>query len=175
MTNGVVNLGNRIIDEQGNVVYFSDALVELLYDGFIPSEILYPQDDPDVTAFNKYSYENIDDIYYTIPKSIKPLEERRNEWFYPQKYDEINLSEFFINLCKTVEEKDRVNLELQLFQEKGFEKFLRCCIWLSDIIKENNWVSGSRGSAASSYLLYLLKIHQVDSIKYDLDIHEFLK
>ena len=52
----IINLGNRIIDEQGNVVYFTDSLIELLYNGEIPSEILFPQEDIDVIAFNKHSY-----------------------------------------------------------------------------------------------------------------------
>lgn len=172
----MLNLGNRLIDDNGNVVYFTDSLIELLYNGEIPSEILFPQNDPDVMAFNKNSYENFDDIQYTLPEKIISNEERKNQWFYPKKYDEINLEEYFSNLCKTVEEKDRVNLELKLYKEKGFEKFLRCCIWLSDKIKENNWVVGvGRGSSCASYLLYLIQIHLVDSIKYGLNIKEFLK
>ena len=54
----IFNLGNRLIDEQGNVVYFTTALMELLYRGEIPAEILFPKDDPDVEIFNKLSYEN---------------------------------------------------------------------------------------------------------------------
>jgi DNA polymerase III alpha subunit len=32
-----------------------------------------------------------------------------------------------------------------------------------------------RGSSVASYCLYILGVHKVDSIKYELDIHEFLK
>ena len=67
-------------------------------------------------------------------------------------------------------------MEIQLYEEKGFDKFLRFCIFLSEKIEENGWVIGvGRGSSCASYLLYLLKIHLVDSIKYNLDIKEFLK
>ena len=73
-------------------------------------------------------------------------------------------------------EKDRVKLELKMFLERDMEKFLRFCIYFSDMIKKNNWVVGvGRGSSVASYCLYLLKIHLVDSIKYNLDIKEFLK
>ena len=170
------NLGNRLIDDDGNVVYFTTSLMEMLYRGEIPSEILYPENDPDVTAFNKFSYENFDDIYYSLPKRIKSHEERKNFWFYPNKYDKINLLDYFGAKCKTRQEVERVVLELQMYQEKGFEKFLRFCIFLSEKIAENGWVIGvGRGSSCASYLLYLLKIHLVDSIKYGLDIKEFLK
>ena len=176
MTNGMLNLENRIIDDKGNVVYFTDALIELLYNGEIPSEILYPQNDPDVDAFNKYSYENLDDIFYTLPKTIKSLDERRNDWFYTEKYDNIDLNQYFNNLCNTQEELDRVNYEIKLYKEKGYEKFLRFCIFLPDKIAEKDWVIGvGRGSSCASYCLRLINIHMVDSIKYDLDIKEFLK
>ena len=56
------------------------------------------------------------------------------------------------------------------------EKFLRFCIFMSSKIKENNWVVGvGRGSSVASYCLYLLKIHLVNSIQYNLNIKEFLK
>lgn len=170
------NLGNRLIDDDGNVVYFTPALMELLYNGEIPSEVLFPKDDPDVVMFNKFSYENFDDVYYKLPEVLKSLQERKNNWFYPDKYNEINLLDYFLNLCQREDEKNRVKEELTLYIEKGFEHFLRFCIFLSDKIQENSWVIGcGRGSSCSSYLLYLLKIHLVDSIKYQLNITEFLK
>lgn len=174
--NGLLNLHNRVIDDNGNVVYFPDSLVELLYKGEIPSEILFPKDDPDVVAFNKYAYENYDDLEYKLPEKLLTHEERKDNWFYPDKYDQIDLVQYFIQLCTSQEQIDRVTMELELYRQKGFEKFLRCCIFLSDRIKENGWVIGvGRGSSCSSYCLFLLQIHLVDSLKYKLDIREFLK
>jgi DNA polymerase III alpha subunit len=41
---------------------------------------------------------------------------------------------------------------------------------------QNNVVWGvGRGSSVASYVLYLLGVHKIDSLKYNLDIHEFLK
>lgn len=174
--NDIINLGDRVIDDSGNVVYFIDSLIELLYNGEIPSEILYPKENQDVVLFNKLSYENFDDIYYSMPVNVKSTEERKNDWFYPNKYDEIDLYNYFLNLCSRNDERERVVMEIQLYQTKGFEKFLRFCIFLADKIKENNWAVGcGRGSSCCSYLLYLIKLHLVDSIKYNLDIKEFLK
>jgi DNA polymerase III alpha subunit len=43
-------------------------------------------------------------------------------------------------------------------------------------MRENNVVWGvGRGSSVASYVLYLLGVHKIDSIKYNLDIEEFLK
>jgi DNA polymerase III alpha subunit len=48
--------------------------------------------------------------------------------------------------------------------------------YLVDTLRENKVVWGvGRGSSVASYVLYLIGIHKIDSIKYDLDITEFLK
>lgn len=169
-------LDNRLIDKNGNVVYFSNALLELLYNGDIPSDILYPENDIDIELFNKYSYESFDNVSYSLPKSLKTIEERKNNWFYPEFYDKINLKDYFLNLCKNDEEKNRVLLELNMFEERDMNKFLRFCIYFSDMIKKYNWVVGvGRGSSVASFCLHLLKIHLVNPLKYNIDIKEFLK
>lgn len=177
----LINLGNRVIDECGNVVYFNEALIEMLYNDNIPNEILFSEKDCDVKAFNKLSYENFDDVYFKLPTKIQSIDDRKNDWFYPHEYDNLNLEEYFNNILNerginTFEIKNRVIEELRLYKEKDMEKFLRFCIYLSDIISTNNLTVGvGRGSSVASYLLYLIKIHLIDSIKYKLDIKEFLK
>jgi DNA polymerase III alpha subunit len=48
--------------------------------------------------------------------------------------------------------------------------------YLVDAMRENKIVWGvGRGSSVASYVLYLIGVHRIDSIKYDLDIKEFLK
>ena len=169
-------LDNRVIDDKGNIVYFDDALIELLYKGLKPEEAIFPKDDEEVRLFNEFAYENFDDDKYILPDKLKTIEERKHEWFYPQKYDEIDLKEHFVNLCQNDTEKNRVLEELNMFIERDMEKFLRFCIYFSDMIKENNWVVGvGRGSSCASFVLYLLKIHLVNPIKYNLNIKEFLK
>lgn len=174
----LIKLGNRVIDNQGNVVYFNDSLIELLYNGIIPKDVLFPDNDNDIKKFNDLSYKNFDDEYFKLPEKIKSLEERKNTWFYPEKYNEINLEEYFNNLVQNYPQsyKDRVTEELKLYKEKDMEKFLRFCLYFSDMIKEKDMVVGvGRGSSVSSLLLYLLKIHLIDPIKYGLNIKEFLK
>ena len=82
-----ITFDNRLIDKEGNVVYFPQALLELMYRGQVPSEILYPNNDKDVELFNQYAYENFDEVQYSLPKSLKTIEQRKNNWFYPEFYD----------------------------------------------------------------------------------------
>lgn len=177
----LINLGNRAIDKQGNIVYFNDALVDLMYNDIILNGELFPESDCDVNAFNKLSYKNFDDVYYKLPEKLKSFEERKNTWFYPEEYNKINLENYFINILNeekinTNITKNRVIEEINLYKEKDFEKFLRFCIYFSDVMKEKDFVVGvGRGSSVSSYLLYLLKIHLINPLDYGLNIQDFLK
>ena len=111
-------LDNRVIDDKGNVVYFDDALIELLYKNIKPEDVIYPKDDEEVRLFNEFAYENFDNDKYVFPDKLKTIEERKHDWFYPKSYDEIVLEDYFLTLCNTNEEKDRVKLELKMFLER---------------------------------------------------------
>jgi DNA polymerase III alpha subunit len=48
--------------------------------------------------------------------------------------------------------------------------------YIVDTLRENKVLWGvGRGSSVSSYVLFLLGIHKIDSIKYNLPIEEFFK
>jgi DNA polymerase III alpha subunit len=49
-------------------------------------------------------------------------------------------------------------------------------IYVIDVMTEKNVVWGvGRGSSCSSYLLYLLGLHEVDPVKYEIEISDFLR
>jgi DNA polymerase III alpha subunit len=53
---------------------------------------------------------------------------------------------------------------------------LKAMKYLVDTFRENNIVWGvGRGSSVASYALYLIGVHKVDSVKYELPITEFFK
>ena len=81
-----------------------------------------------------------------------------------------------VGKTSTQEQRVRVLTEIDLYQERGMIIVLKFLKYLVDICEENNIVLGvGRGSSVASYCLYLLGVHRIDSIKYDLDIKEFLK
>jgi DNA polymerase III alpha subunit len=48
--------------------------------------------------------------------------------------------------------------------------------YLVDLMREHNIVWGvGRGSSVSSFVLFLIGIHRINSIYYGLDVEEFLK
>ena len=81
-----------------------------------------------------------------------------------------------LSLCSSDAELQRVGEELLLYQERNLFDLLRFMKYLVDTLRKNNIVWGvGRGSSVSSYILYLLGVHKINSMYYDLDIKEFLK
>lgn len=175
---------DRIINKDGTVVYYSNAIMEFLYRGLLPKDILfYPENDIDVSLFNKKSYENCDGVSITMPDKIATPDERKNNWFYPEEYNNVPLKELFYSLLinradltPTEIYQQRIDKELQMYEERNMIPFLRWCIYFSCVMKEKDFVVGvGRGSSCASLLLYLLQIHLVNPIEFQLDITEFLK
>jgi DNA polymerase III alpha subunit len=104
------------------------------------------------------------------------IEKCMSNWAMPEHYKELDIVRFINNRELTYQERDRVHLEIEMYRERGMIPVLRFLAYLVELCKENNVVLGvGRGSSVASYVLYLLGVHRVDSIKYNLDIKEFLK
>ena len=100
----------------------------------------------------------------------------QTHWFMPDAYKELDIAEHVISLCKTEAELQRVGQELLLYQERNLFDLLRYLKYLVDLMKENRLIWGvGRGSSVASYVLYLLGVHRIDSLYYDLDPEEFLR
>ena len=103
-------------------------------------------------------------------------EEMRSKWHMPQKYRELDIAKWLLKQCKHDEEIQRVGKELLLYQKRGQFLLLQYMKYLVDLMRENNIVWGvGRGSSVSSFVLFLIGIHRINSIYYGLDIEEFLK
>jgi DNA polymerase III alpha subunit len=91
-------------------------------------------------------------------------------------YKDLDIETWIMQRCDTDTKMRRAQDELVLFRQHNMIDVLRYCKYLVDIMRYNNIVWGvGRGSSVASYVLYLIGIHKIDSIKYDLDIKEFLK
>jgi DNA polymerase III alpha subunit len=100
----------------------------------------------------------------------------RTNWFIPNDYKQMDILDWLYNQCPTVEIKQRVTEELKLFAKNDMIPVLKTMKYVVDTLRKNNIVWGvGRGSSVSSYVLYLVGIHKIDSIKYNLPIEEFFK
>lgn len=98
-----------------------------------------------------------------------------NNWNMPDEYKQMDIVDHIIGLCP-VENRQRCTDELKEFEVRGMIPVLKYLVYLTDTAAQNNIVLGvGRGSSVASYVLYLLGVHKIDSLKYNLDIKEFLK
>ena len=94
----------------------------------------------------------------------------------PDEYKNLDIAEYVLNLCESEAALQRVGEELLLYQARNLFDLLRYLKFLTDVMQKNNLIWGvGRGSSVASYVLYLLKVHRIDSLHYNLDIEEFLR
>ena len=135
--------------------------IELLYRGKDITTVPFK----DIEQFNKFATElelsNISDISsiskdFNIPLHYKELDVRK----YVNKLEHGG-----------PDQTGRVEMELDMFEERGLFPILQLLIYIIDTMRKYNKLWGvGRGSSVSS-----LGVHKVDSYKYNLDIKEFLK
>lgn len=166
-------------------IFSSRDLIQEIYKGNL-SKISFAKidiNDIDYMSYVEFVEENkLED--WPIPEpyinNIRNQEEfdltNQNSWFMPDEYKNLNIEDHLLSLCVTEKEKERVSLELSLFKKHKMITVLQFLKYLVDKMREDKLLWGvGRGSSVASYCLYLLGIHKIDSIKYDLDIREFLR
>lgn len=117
------------------------------------------------------------DSYHIINQTVEEFDRvLQGNWRMPKEYKDMDIAEYVLSLCKADHELQRVGKELLLFQERDLFDLLRYLKYLVDTLRKNNVVWGvGRGSSVASYVLFLIGVHKIDSLYYNLDIEEFLK
>ena len=122
---------------------------------------------------------NIPECIVYQPDELSTIEfDKINQqlWYIPVEYQNYDIATFVLDQCKTEEELQRAGIELLMFQEREMFPLLRYLKYLVDTMRKNNVMWGvGRGSSVSSYVLYLMGVHRINSLFYDLSIDEFLK
>jgi DNA polymerase III alpha subunit len=89
---------------------------------------------------------------------------------------DMDIAQFVLDQCTTDAELQRAGKELLMFQERDMFVLLKYLKYLVDTMRQNNIVWGvGRGSSVASFVLFLLGVHRINSLYYDLSIEEFLK
>lgn len=100
----------------------------------------------------------------------------QSQWQMPIEYREMDIAKWVLDQCKNEEELQRAGDELLKFHDRGMFSLLQYLKYLVDTMRRNNIVWGvGRGSSVASYVLYLIGIHRINSLYYQLSVDEFLK
>ena len=170
-------------DEYGQAILDINDVFDALYSGKQLDKVQL-DDHAAITQFNSAIDNNADSIpkftLYQPPGEFdsRELFDKANQctWFMPEEYRSFPIHQWLLDQCTNEQERTRVEDELLLFIQHGMFDLLFYLKYLVDTMHQNNVVWGvGRGSSVASYVLYLLGVHKIDSLKYNLDIHEFLK
>jgi DNA polymerase III alpha subunit len=113
----------------------------------------------------------VEHLHYPTPKQTIDI----TNWNIPDEYYP-NLTEMLYGMCETEVQTNRVSQELELYIKHGMYDVLHVMKYIVDTLRANNVVWGvGRGSSVASYVLFLIGVHKIDSIKYSLPIEEFFK
>lgn len=167
-----------ITDKYGQQIYNERELCDLFLSN--PETILKNVLTQDDISFDTHL--ELDYIPKLIPYQVSNLSvsefdlQCRQNWFLPKEYLDMDIAQFVLDQCKTDEELQRAGQELLLYQERDMFILLKYLKYLVDTMKSNNVVWGvGRGSSVASFVLFLLGVHRINSLYYDLPIEEFLK
>ena len=168
-------------DDLGIPRFSNRDLIDMIYSGNVDKcHVVLCDPTDDVDKFNSAMEEQgMSPLQKYIPLDVdqKTFDGVcQSEWFMPAEYKALSVYNYIMVRCETQEEKDRCEEELAEFSARGMYNLLRYMIYLVDFMRENDIVWGvGRGSSVASYVLYLIGVHRIDSIKYDLDWREFLR
>jgi DNA polymerase III alpha subunit len=167
-------------DQYGQTYTTSNELCDLLYKNPTLDISLFQVEDS--IEYNRSVAElhaelDLLDSYHNISQTVEEFDAilRRN-WRMPKEYKELDIAAYVLGLCKEEHELQRVGEELILYQERNLFDLLRYLKYLIDTLRKNSIVWGvGRGSSVASYVLFLIGVHKIDSLYYNLNIDEFLK
>jgi DNA polymerase III alpha subunit len=167
------------INDHGDVLFTEQDAIELLYTDptFNISKLFFE----DTEKYNS----TVKDLGLDLPIIHKAPErgdlsefdiKNTDNWHMPDKYYQINVLQWLLDKCQNDTEKQRVQVEYDLFEKKKFVRVLQFLIYFVDTLRANNIVWGvGRGSSVASFCLFLIGVHKINPILYNLDHREFLR
>jgi DNA polymerase III alpha subunit len=167
------------LDKFANPIFNEADIFDVLYSGHqIALSDIVVDDNYELSqlaTIAEINFATIDNSLYEL--SIDEFDSKAQDlWFMPESYYSFDVQEYCISKCKSTVEKERVLAELTEFKNRNMIRVLQWLKFFVDTCLEENIIWGvGRGSSVSSFVLYLLSVHKIDSIKYNLDWREFLR
>lgn len=171
------------LDNLGIPVYSEQDIEDMIYTGQLQQLGLLLVDiaQDDIDRFNQHAKDhNFIELSQYRPLDITQEQfdsALQSEWNMPDEYKQLDIEQWVMEqTLPWGPETGRVSEELAAFKARNMLNLLRWMKYFVDTCRTNNIVWGvGRGSSVASYVLYLIGVHKIDSIKYNLDWQEFLR
>jgi DNA polymerase III alpha subunit len=167
------------LDQFGNPIFNSQDIFKVLYQGKLTNlkkvTVDYTDDIEQLEKTAGFEFDRFNKQLDQI--SIKDFDQAlQSDWFMPKEYLEFDVETHCLSRCTTDAERERVTAEITAYKERDMIPLLQWIKHFVDTCNENNVVWGvGRGSSVASFVLFLLGVHEIDSVKYNLDWQEFLR
>lgn len=167
-------------DSVGFPVFNNQDVYDLIYQGNSDKIFeLFVEPNKEITQFNSVSDTKLSEYTVTdlTDQEISQIDiALQSQWFIPDIYKNMDILEYLEKRCVTNAQLTRMHIEFSEYEKRNMLPLLKFLVYLVETMIEHNIVWGvGRGSSVASYILYLIGIHRIDSLKYDLDFYEFMR
>ena len=168
------------LDEYGRSIINDSELANLLY---VNPQLAID----DIAIVNPEKYNTAIKSLYLDYKPLKKLAtlngsiaeyhaNNQQQWFMPDEYKNIDIAKWVLDQCSNQNELQRAVSELMEYAERDLLTLLQYLKYLVDTMRKHNVVWGvGRGSSVASFVLYLIGIHRIHSLKNNLNFNEFMR
>jgi DNA polymerase III alpha subunit len=166
------------LDKYSNPIFNDRDIFEALYKGQTLSPEMFVESNDDIKKLEEITgfkfWKPLDDYDISINEYDSTLQ---TDWFMPDEYKALDIEAWIWEQTPPWDpQHTRVTEELAAFKERNMLDLLRWLKYFVDTMRKNNVIWGvGRGSSVASYVLFLIGVHKIDSIKYNLDWQEFLR
>jgi DNA polymerase III alpha subunit len=167
-------------DQYSNPILSEQDLFDALYKGFKPTfdDTIIVDRTEAITKFEEH-------LDFSFVPPINPNDElsledfdryMQAEWNMPEEYKKMDIENWVLCQCKDISAYNRSKEELEEYKARNMLDLLRWLKYFVDTCSKEGIVWGvGRGSSVASYVLYIIGVHNIDPIKYNLDWREFLR
>lgn len=169
-------LNDRILFYDGTCQIPSDEIIDFIIRGVPIEKIAALERDDEVDLYNQLAdvpLKHGDFHIYFAPDFT---------WRIPKVFKELDIASELVKLLKdrfqTVANfqayKDRLEIELKEIETRNLSSMVKTLMFVMDYFKKNDIVYGvGRGSSCASLVLFLIGVHCIDPVKYDIPYYEF--
>ena len=165
------------LDQFSNPIFSEQDIFEALYKGQTLSPEMFVELNDDIKKLEEVSelkfWTPLDNYNITLKEYDSTLQ---SNWYMPDEYKNMDIEGYVYSKCLTQIATVRAMNELAEYKSRNMLDLLRWLKYFVDTCEKEGVVWGiGRGSSVASYVLYIIGVHSVDSIKYNLDWQEFLR
>ena len=174
------------VDEYGQVYLATSEIINKIYsDPLFDSTSAFIDDHLELRKHSQFhKHFEIKSQPEATKPDMDPIDYHKllsEDWHMPADYKSLDIQNYCYERLQKLNLSDEIYIktleeELAEFKKRNMTNVLKFMIYLMQVIKEKDIVTGAgRGSSVSSLVLFLIGVHYIDPIKYSLSYKEFLR